>query len=864
MTEPRNDTGAPRIEDARQPDGSADYLNVITPAERGTGAPVTLTLYANARATRPVAADPYDSWDEYVAELDALTACEAPGDDKRALVAWSPHVLESGRDRDASAVVSVTALVIDVDVITDDQLVACLDRAEQSGWGVFVYASPGDPNPDGTRRVRIVSPVSRHMTPGECGRARIAFADSLGLVPGQGVEACLDASRMFFVGRLAGAPERGSWPVPGGPVDVDALLARQVSGAWPDPRAAASVTNDASCVAWATGTERVQDVVALLAPEWPPAGVQANRRELVRALGGYLARQGWSDQAVYDCVLGLPSDTPHERAALAVETARQARTGTTTAGYATLETRLGESVARAVDHASTSAQLNAWEVTRRARPRTVTSKRAAVSRSVTVAKDVGAPGAGTADEPSRDQPERDTDLGNARRLVRLHGDDFQYCPARRVWLVWDGRRWADDETGAIVRAAKQSAEGMWAEIPRAEDKKAAARWAAQSQNAGRIDATVKLAQTEEAITVRIAELDADPWALNVQNGIVDLRTGELAAHGREHLMTKIAGAQYYRGARSERWEAFLHQLTGGDSDLARYLQRALGYALLGEWREKAFWFGYGPPDGGKSTLLAIVRAVLGDYCVCADAETWMRRATTGGNRGDLVRLLGARLVFSSEIKEGMRVDERLVKAVTGGDPIVASAKYEGEIEFRPRFALWWLANDPPIIRDDDEGMWARARVVPFEHVVPKTEQDTKLSATLSGPEHAPAVLAWLVEGCLAWQAEGIGDCEAVRKASAKYRREMNRALGFVEEQLEITRDPRDEVSNQAMQNAYLSWCSANGVHKPLPPKVLGRRLRELGVAGGDDASKRRTKTGSSERFWKGVRLLGTVGLSRFK
>ena len=288
MTGPKSRTDAPRTEGARSgTDGSAVPVNGSTTTDRGTGAPLTLTVYANAWTPRPVAQDEFASWDEYVAELEALTAREASGDDKRALPAWSPHTLAPGADRDLSAVLAVSALVIDVDVITDDALENALDRAESESWALYVYASPSDPNPNGTRRVRMVSPVSRAMTSAECRVCRVAFADSLGLVPGQGVEACLDASRMFFAGRVAGAPERDSWTVPGEAVDVEALLARQVSGAWPDPSAPKAVANTAAGGAWARGTERVHDMIALLEPEWPPAGVQANRRELVRTMTHY-------------------------------------------------------------------------------------------------------------------------------------------------------------------------------------------------------------------------------------------------------------------------------------------------------------------------------------------------------------------------------------------------------------------------------------------------------------------------------------------------------------------------------------------------------------------------------------------------
>ncbi len=446
--------------------------------------------------------------------------------------------------------------------------------------------------------------------------------------------------------------------------------------------------------------------------------------------------------------------------------------------------------------------------------------------------------------------EQRTDLGNARRLVRLHGADLRYFRARGLWYCWDGARWKADATGEIERNAKAAAETVWDDAKTETDddkRKAAFRFAAECQNRARITNMIALAETEPGVPVTADMLDADPWLLNVQNGTLDLRTGELREPDRDLLMTKQCATAYEHGARSDLWDGFLRTLTGGDSDLAEYLQRAIGYALFGAWREKAFWFGYGPPDGGKSTFLGAVAGVLGDYAVSADAETWMIRHNVGGNRGDVTRLLGARLVTTIEVKASARFDQQLMKKVTGGDVLTAAAKYEGEIQFDPTFALWFGANDRPIIPDDDEGFWSRVRCVPFTHVIPKAEQDQALKEKLTAPEHAPAVLAWAVAGCLAWQRDGIGSCAAVEAATTAYRRDMNLAAGFFDECVVL--DPTGQVDATTLRNRYVTWCSANSVRQPLAGAAWGKRLEALGVTGGDDASRVNKK-----RRWFGIRL----------
>jgi putative DNA primase/helicase len=438
-----------------------------------------------------------------------------------------------------------------------------------------------------------------------------------------------------------------------------------------------------------------------------------------------------------------------------------------------------------------------------------------------------------------------TDLGNAERLVARYRDCIRYCPPRRKWLTWDGKRWAWDLTGDLPRLAKRTVRSIYGEAEHARDKdhaEAIAKHAHKSESAAQINALLKLAESEPGVAVLPDALDADPWMLNAVNCTIDLKTGVPLPHNRDHLFTKLAGAEYVPGARSELFEQFLRDATGGDADLAGYLQRAVGYALYGAVTERAFWFLYGPPAGMKSTFIAAVMAALGEYAVAADFSTWLVQTTTGGNRGDLVALVGARLVASVEVRKGARFDEAIVKKVTGGDKLKAAAKYESEIEFAPTWALWFAANDAPTIRDDDEGAWSRVRRVPFTNPLPPDRQDVRMREKLAAPEVRTAVLAWAVEGCLAWQRDGLGSCKAVTDSTSAYRAEMDRAGGFLDGECEF--DPHARVTSKAMREAYETWCAEQGV-KPLSGKDLAARLRERGAE---------IKRSGRERSYQGVRL----------
>ena len=457
----------------------------------------------------------------------------------------------------------------------------------------------------------------------------------------------------------------------------------------------------------------------------------------------------------------------------------------------------------------------------------------------------------TTDETTAKRPRADfncTDLGNAERLVAQHGDGIRYCPPRRKWPVWDRSRWAWDETGTINRLAKKTVRSIYGEASKATDDALRAelvKHAQKSEASNRLSAMISLASTERGVAVMPDELDADPWLLNVANGTIDLRTGKLRPHNRKDLCTKISPVAYDPGARHPVWEAFLSDVSGDDDELEAFLRRVAGWALAGVCDEKKFVFLYGPPDTGKSTFLDALATVMGDYHVATDFTTWCVQTAGGGNRGDLVRLMGARLASSVEVRAGAQFDEALIKRVTGGDMITAAAKYESEVSFRPTFTLLLAANDAPKLRDDDAGAWARVLRVPFPNPVPASKKSPKVRRALTDPDVAgPAILAWAVRGCLEWQENGLGTCAAVEADTASYKREMDRIAVFLDTACVFEEGLR--TGRKDFRDAYLAWCRENGVRSPLASKEVGARLRERGVSGGKS---------NGQRVWHGVALV---------
>jgi putative DNA primase/helicase len=204
---------------------------------------------------------------------------------------------------------------------------------------------------------------------------------------------------------------------------------------------------------------------------------------------------------------------------------------------------------------------------------------------------------------------------------------------------------------------------------------------------------ISLASTESGIPIKPNQLDADPWKLNANNGTIDLRTGRLGPHNQADYNTKIIDIDYDPAAQHELWDRFLREATGGDDDFAGFLQRSAGYWATGLTSEKRFFFIYSKKhDTGKSTFADAVRSALGEYAADCDFDTWLEQSSTGGNRGDLARLTGARLVISVEVRRRAKFDTKLMKAVTGGDPITCAAKYEKEFTFTPSFKILRISN----------------------------------------------------------------------------------------------------------------------------------------------------------------------------
>jgi hypothetical protein len=200
------------------------------------------------------------------------------------------------------------------------------------------------------------------------------------------------------------------------------------------------------------------------------------------------------------------------------------------------------------------------------------------------------------DSGRRHAPFPCTDLANAERLVKRCGANLRYCP-ERGWLVWNGKYWEPDADVKVEQGAKETVKSIYEEAMRETDMERRIklmRGAAGSERANRIHGMVDLAKSEPTIRVQAEQLDGDQWLLNVQNGTIDLKTGELREHSREDLITKCCNVTFDPTAKAPTWERFVAEVMGGNQELIGFVQWVVGYALTGDTSEQVLFFGSHP------------------------------------------------------------------------------------------------------------------------------------------------------------------------------------------------------------------------------------------------------------------------------
>lgn len=403
------------------------------------------------------------------------------------------------------------------------------------------------------------------------------------------------------------------------------------------------------------------------------------------------------------------------------------------------------------------------------------------------------------------------DMGNAERFVDLFGENVRYCYTEKKWYFYNSMRWSVDNLGVILRMADKCVEAMKAEAKlylQADEESGGdmAKNFEKHMKSSRSNKSKKamLNEVEHHLPILPIQMDRYKMALNTPSGIINLKNGDVKAHNPEYYFTKITSVDCAEAADCPRWLAFLDDIFAGDKDLIRYIQKAVGYSLTGSTAEQCAFFLYGTGRNGKSTFIDVIRDVFGDYAANIQPETIMVKSSQNSAiNSDIARLKGARLVTSVEPNEGVRLNEGLLKQLTGDDTVTARKLYSEEFEFKPEFKLWMATNHKPIIRGTDTGIWRRIHMIPFDVQIPEDKVDKNLTHKLKA--EMTGIFKWCIDGSLMWQREGLQMPAAVLKSVREYRREMDVISAFIEDKCTL----EGTVQASTLYAAYVSWADSN-------------------------------------------------------
>jgi putative DNA primase/helicase len=444
------------------------------------------------------------------------------------------------------------------------------------------------------------------------------------------------------------------------------------------------------------------------------------------------------------------------------------------------------------------------------------------------------------------------DAGRSQRFCERWREEIRYIPEKSSWLTWEGR-WVKDINGGLKRRAMRLSDEMltvaMAKTDHTEEeaskKNAAKTSAIQLGNEKQIRPMLNLAEAEIMVQARVSDLDANKYLLGTPNAIVDLTTGEARPHWPGAMVTRCTRAEYNPLAQAPRWQQFLEEVFP-DAELRRWVWKAVGYSITGSMEEEVFFVCYQSGRNGKSKFINGVTYALGEYADTAGTALVVANDRGEDPKREKAELPDIRFLRAPELEDDnkrYRLNTRIIKDITGGDPISGEAKYQHPVTFSPCCKLWWPCNGKPSISEVGEAIWSRVRLIPFERYFAPEERDTKLEEKLQA--EAEGILAWCVQGALLWRQEGLKDTPAkVLDAVEEYRKEEDKLAPFIEEMIEHPADT-DETKNDVYE-AYSRWADNSGIRYSLTKIVLGKQLMGRGWVDGNS---------SKGRVWRSVRIV---------
>jgi len=423
------------------------------------------------------------------------------------------------------------------------------------------------------------------------------------------------------------------------------------------------------------------------------------------------------------------------------------------------------------------------------------------------------------------------DIGVGNLFADTYKNLCRYVPEAKAWYVYDGRVWRMDMGGVTVaQYAKDLIYYMLDCRKFIDNDQVSEAWidfvAKRMKKPAR---DTMLADAASVYPVSILEFDKNPHIYNCQNCTLDLRSFTMHKHRASDFLSKISNVTFDKNAKCDRWESFINEIMRGDAETAKFLQKALGYTLIGDTSEECFFILYGSTTrNGKGTTMETTLHIMGDYGRTAQPETIAQKQTAngGGPSEDIARLKGARFVNMSEPDKGLRLNSALVKQITGGDTVTARFLHQNSFEYRPEYTLFINTNHLPRVTDDSIFASGRVKLIPFERHFKENEQDKGLKTFFKQPENMSGIFNWFIEGLKLMQVEGLQQPSAVMSATSQYREESDTIGLFVRECMVEVKHEKTLIKDVYAE--YEKWCEGYG-YNSLNKNNLTTELRRKGM-----------------------------------
>lgn len=422
------------------------------------------------------------------------------------------------------------------------------------------------------------------------------------------------------------------------------------------------------------------------------------------------------------------------------------------------------------------------------------------------------------------------DFGNANRVIFWRDTDMRYDTDRDRFYTWAEKKWVPAKDGRVrsivedVLGKIETTEApFYADdaIPPSERDKVHPRsyreifrsWAKQQRYAHKVASTVAVLTGRKEIWCDTDAFDLDPYHFNVSNGVVDLRTGELHDHERTYMCSAISpDVVYDPDAKAPHWEHFL-ALTQPDPIHRKYLQRLIGYTLIGEVIDQVFAVHIGSGGNGKGVFLDTVSYVLGEYATTGQRDSFVRKSNSNRIPADIASMEGKRLVVVDELNDNQKMDEALLKDITGGGKIKAEAKNMNPWEYTPKFTLHFRTNHMPDL-PSDKSIVRRFRPVKWTVEPTGPEWDEFTSPHHSTPfnfltkQEAPGILNWILEGTREYLEHGLQVPNDLRVEAVEMLQGNDPFLIFMSENTEHEAGSR--LDGAKLYAAFKEWYNDHG------------------------------------------------------